>query len=156
MLVCVLIDLQTGTQATATPASGMMDPITAVCTLATGHEGLVPCRICTAFVPRCHLDGGLLPEETHHDEPALTQFFAFEARRRLERQQEAAQELMRPRAMPQSAGVGTSSSKKIASILRRPAAVVPSTRKYVWKKPAAAGGKHQRDVTAAKNPSRAR
>ena len=96
-----------------------------------------------------------MPEETHHDEPALTQFFAFEARRRLERQQQTAQEFMRPRAMTHRAGVGTASSTKIPSILRRPAAAVPAKRKYVWKKPAAAEGKHQRDVTVAKKPSRA-
>ena len=131
-----------------------MEPITAVCAKAAGHEDLVPCRICTAFVPRSHLDGGLLPEETHHDEAALMEFFEFETQRRMDRQREAAEEVMQLRIDAYRARVNQGSSNVPPGIRMKPAAVVTRT-KDVHKKPAAADGRRKRKVTIAKKPSRA-
>ena len=131
-----------------------MAGITAVCTKASGHDNLVPCRICTAFVPQDQLDGGLLPEETHHDEAALTEFFAFETQRRIEHQQEAAEEVMQLRLMAHRATMSKGSSNMTAGICMRPAAVVTPT-KNVQKKLAAEVTPTKRKVTITKKPSRA-
>ena len=105
-------------------------------------------------MPRDQLDSGLLPEETHHDEAALTEFFAFETQRRIERQQEAAEEIMQLRLMTHRASMTKGSSNVKAGVRMRPAAVVTPT-KNVQKQPAAADGWRKRKVTIAKKPSRA-
>ena len=106
-------------------------------------------------MPRDQLDGGLLPEETHHDEAALTEFFESEKQRRIERQKEAVQEIMAQREMGHAASMTKGSPSVNAGVHRSPGAVVTPKRKYVRKKPAAANGKHKRRVTVAKKPSRA-
>ena len=54
-----------------------------VCAAVTGYQQYVPCRLCTAWVPRFDLEPGLLPEETHHDAPTLTKFGTEERQRRV-------------------------------------------------------------------------
>ena len=93
-----------------------------------------------------------MPEETHHDEAALTEFFAFETQRRQEAAQAAAQEFMGLRGMTPRASKSNGSAQQTRSVLRRPAAAVTPTttyakRKYIKKRPAAV-------VTVKKKPSR--
>ena len=92
--------------------------ITRVCERVNGHKELVSCGICTAFIPREQLLGGLLPEETHHDEQALTKFFMEERERRQELLEAYKLEL----AMQRSGGVRKKPAAAKKTIMKKPAA----------------------------------
>ena len=61
--------------------AGKVD-VQGICATVTGYQHYVPCRICTAWVPRMELEPGLLPDETHHDAPTLMKFWTEEKERR--------------------------------------------------------------------------
>ena len=65
-----------------TAAMSSMADVRDVCASVMGYQRYVPCRICTAFVPRFELTEGLLPEETHHDAATLQRYFKDEGERR--------------------------------------------------------------------------
>ena len=65
-----------------TAAMSSMADVRDVCASVMGYQRYVPCRICTAFVPRVDLTPGLLPEETHHDAHTLQHYFQDEGNRR--------------------------------------------------------------------------
>ena len=67
--------------------SGTVD-IQKVCADVTGYGNYVPCRLCTAWVPRFDLEAGLLPEETRHGVDGLKVFFLAERDRRLKLREE--------------------------------------------------------------------
>ena len=104
-----------------------------VCEDVGGHAQLVPCRICTAWIPRAELESGLLPEETHHSSEDLRNFFAGEVERRraLAVEQRLEMEAFLRGSMPNK-------KRQPAVTQKKPAAAVQGSRSGIRKKPAAA------------------
>ena len=120
-----------------------MPRVISVCEAVTGHVDLVPCRLCTGYVPRSQLEGGLLPEETHHDAETLLNFFAQEKQRRDDIQRELTRELQDLRKEATAAGawaanLGTTKKRRIQ---KKPAAADKNRKRNVMKKPAAGKGR---------------
>lgn len=116
---------------------------------------MVPCCFCTGFAPRSRMEGGLLPEETHHESHEAKALFASEKKkRRGELKRKYKEELKRKckhvRKRPATTtatgrGKGGSTkkassrnkngtTKKAATVLRN-----PGRASRVLKKPSAAG-----------------
>ena len=124
------------------------------CTRISGHPDLVPCRICTALVPRSCL-GGALPEETHHDADTLREFFNDEKRRRDDIAEQVNKELQ---AWRNGSAARSSKVKKNAraNVKKKPAAAaVQQMGNKLRKKPAAAPMKRNGTGKVRKKPARA-
>ena len=129
-----------------------------VCESILGHAELVPCRICTGFIPRSQLEPGLTPEETHHDMEVLKRFYQAERERRQQLRKSVEEDLKKWRIAqtaeinrrsclkrPAAATGGRSSKKKIGRQQRR----------VVQKKPAAAATARGSRSRVLKRPSAA-
>ena len=123
----------------------------------SGHVNLVPCRLCTAYVPRELLTPGLLPEETHHSGEDLRGFHLAEKERRDERKQMILEEIKALREAARSTDVF--GDKPTAAIRKKPAAhIVKRPAAAIRKKPAAhqaAPPRRNRSAAVRKKPSRA-
>ena len=116
------------------PLMTRMVDVREVCASVMGYNRYVPCRICTAFVPRYDLEPGLLPEETHHDTDALKRFFQGEIGRRQEMGQRHKQETNARMNVGPCGDQHTESDK--GAVRKKPAAASRSSA-IVRKKPAA-------------------
>ena len=135
------------------PLMTRMVDVREVCAAVMGYNRYVPCRICTAFVPRYDLEPGLLPEETHHDANALKRYFEAEAGRRQEigerhKQETNARINAELRGMRHTGPVAD-------AVLKRPAAASQSSAP-VQKKPAASSPKIMKKPARSKKTERRR
>ena len=121
----------------------------------SGHIDLVPCRLCTAYVPREQLMPGLLPEETHHSEEDLRGFHLAEKERRDERKKMVMEEIeaLRDAALridwPENEAKANIRKKPAAHILKRPAAATQNKSHKIAPPP------RNRGAAVRKKPSRA-
>ena len=129
----------------------IMPAIVKECMKISGHPELVPCRICTAFVSRSQLEGGKLPEETHHDAETLRVFFAGEQKRREDRKDEWKREIKQLRKEATAAGEWYKAAKN-RNTKKKPSAATPKKRN-AKKRPAAATPKKR---NPKKRPAAAR
>ena len=120
----------------------------------SGHVDLVPCRLCTAYVPREQLTPGLLPEETHHSGEDLLGFHLAEKARRDERKKLILEEIKALRKAEISTDMF--GVKPTAGIHKKPAAAIwKRPAMAIAKKPAAAPTRRNRSARVSKKPSRA-
>ena len=109
-----------------------------VCESILGHAELVPCRICTGFIPRSQLEPGLTPEETHHDMEVLKRFYQAERERRQQLRKNVEEDLKKWRRA-QTAEINR------RSCLKRPAAATGGrSSKKNWPPAATRGSKETR------------
>ena len=113
------------------PAVATMESIKDVCTKYSGHENLVPCRLCTAWVARQAIVDGLTPEETHHEVAALDEFYAGERKRRDDRILEIKEEMKSMKQAARKTRASTIQKKPARMVVgKRPAGLVRTKRKY--------------------------
>ena len=126
------------------PVSITMENIVGQSRRVSGHVDLVPCRLCTAYVPREQLAGGLLPEETHHDADDLRDFHMQERKRRDDHRKRIMKEISELRKAEYSPTNYVYSGGAVRKVQARKKPAAATTRK----KPAAA--------TTRKKPAAAR
>ena len=144
--------------------AGKVD-VQGICATVTGYQHYVPCRICTAWVPRMELEPGLLPDETHHDAPTLMKFWTEEKERRTAMADEWRKAMLKGRMLlggfrtqdcvskkPAAASKDMKQSKDMPVVTKKPAA---STARLV-KKPAASPARIETKPAVKKKPAAAR